>query len=126
MSNILLFEPRKDQVRRLIFLLRLAGHECTVAYTTDEAVNWLRSDKYLLARFDLLLLGSVAERAVLILLLDEIRRQRSIPVVCLQRKSDEQPGELPAGISWCQPEDLISTLNDCLAVKEDFRDQTFS
>jgi CheY-like chemotaxis protein len=126
MSTILLYEPQKDQIRRLIFLLRLAGHECTVAHTADETVNWLRADKFLETRFDLLLLGSDPEPSILDLLLAEVQEPGGMPVVCLYRHAGEQPPTLPDGIVGCRPEDLISTLDECLIETETFRSRTLS
>ena len=118
MSNILIYEPHKEQVRRLIFLLRLAGHDCTVAYTADEAVNWLRADKFLETGFDLLLLGADPEQAILDLLSEEAQGRREIPLVCLRRYESKHGEVLPTGITYCQPENLISTLSDFLPDSE--------
>lgn len=121
MSNILILEPQKDQVRRLIFLLRLAGHECTVAYTIEEAVNWLRAEQFLDTKIELLLLGSHPERSALNLLLKELQNRQKVPVVCLRRNMNDQPEDGHEGIAYCQPEELISTLSDCLPETDAFR-----
>lgn len=114
MSNILVLEPQKDQVRRLIFLLRLSGHECTVAYTVEEAVNWLRAEQFLDTKIELLLLGSHFEQSALNLLLIELQNHQDIPVICLQRDMSTQSEDRHVDMAYCQPEELIATLRECL------------
>jgi len=117
MSHILLFEPKKDQVRRLIFLLRLSGHNCTIAYTLEETLNWLKTKQLLENGFDLLLIGSNAESVAQVALLNEVQSKKPIPVICLQDKpAGIQVQELPDRVEYCQPEELMSKLNDCLPI----------
>jgi CheY-like chemotaxis protein len=120
MGNILLFEPNKDQVRRLIFLLRLSGHSCTVAYTSDEALNWLRTGQFLESRFELLLLGSQPEPATLELLLKASRAGGEIPVICLRKNPGDPLAGGSAGLVFCQPEALIATLGQWVQNNESF------
>jgi len=117
MSHILLFEPKKDQVRRLIFLLRLSGHNCTIAYTLEETLNWLKTKQLLENGFELLLIGANAEMEAQKTLLKEAQSKNPLPVVCLQDKpAGNHDQELPDGIEYCQPEELMSKLNDCLPI----------
>ena len=116
MSHILLFETKKDQVRRLLFLLRLSGHDCTIAYTLEETLNWLKTQHLLEGKIDLVLIGSQVEPPELEVLRREAQEREQIPMVCLQRKHVHAGEQLVAGIEYCQPEDLMTKLNDCLPV----------
>lgn len=114
MGKILLLEPEKENVRRLVFLLHLAGYKCTVAHTPDEVLNWLRSETYLNAQFDLLLLGSGPDSQSLEQLFAGLKELPSLPVICLQRQPQIDRQLLPEGVISCPSEDLIWTLDQQL------------
>ncbi len=117
MKHILLLEPNRDHVPHLIFLLKLADIQCTVARCVEEAVNWLSAAKMMVAHFDLVLWNSFPGIGPEKDLLTEIADSTTIPVVYLQREGSYLPHIPSDGIIICHPDNLLSCLRECLAIE---------
>lgn len=112
-KNLLIYEPRCEQMPHLIFLLHLADISCTHARTAAEAINWLTALRLQLSAFDLILICSFSQtepEQQLLMALGDL----SLPVVFMQR------GETPLADLFeqkgiiCHPEDLLTCINDCI------------
>lgn len=113
MNNILLFEPRQQEVPHLVFVLKLAGIECTVAVTAEEALNWVTACEAAVIKFDLILLNFLQGSGLEHMLLSELCRLAKKPVVYVDRQVGPVPDFLKDRVI-CSPDDLLSCLENQL------------
>ena len=114
MNQILIFEPNKDRSRRFTFLLSMAGHKCSVTYTLDETLSWLRSEKLFNFHLRLLLLGSYPLDSELRIICEELNSVGNIPIICLAKP----PMTPVCGVVFCAPEKLIGCISNILIESE--------
>ncbi|MEA3544859.1 MAG: hypothetical protein U9R69_06515 [Thermodesulfobacteriota bacterium] len=114
MKNILLFEPDQKMVPHLIFLLKLANIQCSVARTMEETINLLSAERLNVIHFDLLLLssleGSEQEKKILTEQISSI----AVPVVYTRRENDYLTESLSREVVSCHPDNLLHCLEECL------------
>lgn len=113
MNNILLYEPRAEEVPHLVFMLKLADIECTVAKTAEEALNWIAACRMAVISFDLILLNFLQGSGLENMLLSDLSHSTKKPVVYVDRHSVEIP-EFMENHAVCPPEDLLSCLEEQL------------
>ncbi len=111
MNNILLFEPRQEEVPHLVFMLKLADIECTVAKTAEEALNWISACQLSVARFDLILLNFLQGSGLENMLLSELCKLAKRPVIYVDRQTEEIPSFVKNHVV-CQPEGLLACLQE--------------
>ncbi len=117
MSHILIFEPNREKVPPLVFLLKLADIQCTVARSQLEALNWLSANQLLTMNFDLFLLNSLPVNGLADELMAEAIRIATVPTVCVQR-DDDTPVIMPGQtVSICHPANLLSCIRESLTVE---------
>lgn len=116
MHNILLFEADQGKVPHLIFLLKLVDIRCTVARTAEEVLNWLSADLLTMMSFDLVLLNSLQGSGFDNILLTELCKVATVPVVCVKRK------EIPSSVFFkhhvvtCHPDELLDCVKEQLVL----------
>ncbi len=115
MHNILLFEKNQERISHLVFLLKLADIHCTVARTTEEVVNWVNACKMMVISFDLLLLSSLEGSGLDNMLLTELCKVATVPVICVQREEVPTSLFLIHHVVTCHPEDLLDCVKKQLA-----------
>ena len=113
MNNILLYEPRQEEVPHLVFMLKLADIKCTVARTAEEALNWIAACRLSVVNFDLILLNFVQGSDLENMLLSELCRLAEEPVVYVDRQTEQVPSFVKNHVI-CQPDDLLECLEDQL------------
>jgi len=118
MNHILLFEPDRERIPHLIFLLKLADIKCTVARTIEEAINWLSADRLKVIQFDLFLLSSLEGVDLDGELLVEALKSTTFPVATIQRETSSFPELLNDKVITCHPDNLLSCLKECLAADD--------
>ncbi len=114
MHNILLFEADQGKVPHLIFLLKLADIRCTVARTEEEVLNWLSADLLTMMSFDLVLLNSLRGSGIDNVLLTELCKVATVPVVCVKRKETPPSIFLKHHVVTCHPDDLLNCVKEQL------------
>jgi DNA-binding NtrC family response regulator len=110
MHNILLFEENQEKVPHLVFLLKLADINCTVARTAEEVINWLSADRLMVINFDLVVLNSLQGSGMDNMLLTELCEVVTVPVVCVKRQDVPPSIFLIHHVVTCHPDDLL----DCV------------
>ncbi len=110
MHNILLFEENQEKIPHLVFLLKLADFNCTVARTAEEVINWLSADRLMVINFDLVLLNSLQGSGMDNMLLTELCDAVTVPVVCVKRPDVPPSIFLIHHVVTCHPDDLL----DCV------------
>ena len=114
MRHILLFEENPDHVSQQVFLLRLIDIQCTVARTIEEVLNWIDAYRMKVISFDLVLLNSLKESGLNNMLLTEIHKGETLPIVCVE--DQESPAEffLDHNVMTCHPDNLMNFLKEQL------------
>jgi len=110
MHNILLFEADHAKIPHLVFLLKLADIHCAVARTVEEVLNWFSADLLPMMSFDLVLLNSLEGSGFDNMLLTELCKVATVPVVCVQREEVQPSIFLIHHVVTCYPDDLL----DCV------------
>lgn len=110
MHNILVFEADHEKIPHLVFLLKLADIHCTVAETAEEVLNWLSAELLTMMSFDLILLNSLEGNGLDNMLLTELCKVATVPVVCVQREEITPSIFLIHHVVTCHPDDLL----DCV------------
>ena len=116
MPNILLFENNQEKIRQLVFLLKLADIDCTVARTAEEVMNWVNACQMLATNFDLFLLNSLQGSGLDNMLLTELCGVVKVPIVCVQR--EEVPPSIFSihPVITCRPGEMLECLKQQLAL----------
>lgn len=115
MANILLFEKNQERIPHLVFLLKLAHLNCTVAKTVEEVLNWINASQMMVIRFDLLLLNSLEETGLNNMLLTELCNTASVPIVCVTREESSHSIFSTHRVVTCHPEELLDCVKRQLA-----------
>jgi DNA-binding NtrC family response regulator len=116
MTNILLFEPDSAKIPHLVFVLKLAGIDCTVSRTIDEMLNWLSAANQMVARFDLVLLNTFEKSHQQALAQRQPADLSQIPVIVVKRTQNNTadfPGVKPI---TCSPDNLLTCLQEQLSL----------
>lgn len=114
MVRILFYQPCREDAVKIWLRLGLADCQCTVATTVEEAIFWLRADRYLDLGFNLFLLGSPLNFAGGQRLMTEISRCDSLAVIYLQPDETDLPAYLGEKVVICQPGNLPFCLRESL------------
>lgn len=114
MNNILLFEPDSRKVPHLVFVLKLARINCTVAKTVNEVINWLSAAHMMVTHFDLLLLNNFDMSYQESLNLSQSVKLSQIPVIAVKRTKNEFAEALESGVTTCSPDNLLICLQQQL------------
>ena len=117
MSNILLLEPNREKVPNLVFLLKLADIQCTVARSVEEALNWLSAYRLKVISFDLFLVNSLSGDELEKQLLTEASSFTTVPIVGVQRDDLSRFEYQGHEIIICQPNNLLNCLKKHLVSK---------
>lgn len=113
MNHILLFEPNREKIPRLILLLKRLCMSCTVARTMDEVLSWFSANKLDLTRFDLVLFNDCLAGHYRDTPYTTLLDQAGVPVVHVQ--SHEHCGFPPqAEVISCHPNDIQTCIQTCL------------
>ncbi len=111
MTNILVYEPDKNNAPHIKFLLKVADIRCTLADSTDELLNWLATDALKTTRFDLLLLNSWPNLMGRKDLFDEVTTTSALPIIFVLRDGQYRPPITDRRIAICHPENMLNCIN---------------
>ncbi len=123
MKDILIFEPNNERARRLIFLLRLAGVNCTLARSIEETINCLSALHLNVISFDMLLLGSTDGMTLNDQLYLEVSKLTTIPIVFAPADGVVLSDPVPDTVVICEPDGFLSCIKQLLNI-EDYSNET--
>ncbi|MBN1957691.1 MAG: hypothetical protein JXQ81_07455 [Desulfuromonadales bacterium] len=116
MTNILLFEPDLGKVPNLVFVLKLAGIDCTVSRTIDEMLNWLSAASLMVTRFDLVVLNTFEEKHQKALTQRRSVYFSQLPVIAVKRAQNDFTMLRDIKPIICSPDNLLTCLKEQLAL----------
>jgi len=116
MPHILLFEENQGRIPHLVFLMKLAEVDCTVARTAEELLNWLSADRLMIINFDLVLLNSLPRNGMDNLLLTELSKVATVPVICVKRLNKPLSISMVHNVVTCHPDDILDCVNQQLSL----------
>ena len=118
MHDILLFETNQDKIQQLVFLLKLADIRCTVARSAEEVLNWVNACRIAVMNFDLVLLNSFGDSGLDNILLTELCKVSTVPVVCVKRQEVPPSVFQIHKVITCHPDHLLDCLQEQLSFVE--------
>lgn len=119
MYNVLLFEEDRAKVPSLVFLLKLAEINCTVAQTSDELLNWINVEQLMGPQFDLLLLTSLQGNARDNKLLTKLCEFNTGPIICVQSPDVSPSIFLIHSVVTCHPDDILDCIKELITSSND-------